>query len=140
MATYSPADSEGLEHNRVAWRGMRPGYEGTLVNAWGELTGTGTTIIYTVPADSVLLVFNSWLAPRSYSLSNTGFLTIYDAAPAEIYRIEGLIFSPSTGGVSSSTHSRFFPLHVIGGYTVRLGELSGGWMQGGFEGILVDVE
>ena len=52
------------ENNQVKYVGIRPGYYGDQLTAYNVAVGA-TVTLYTVPANKILFVFNSWLVATS---------------------------------------------------------------------------
>lgn len=127
------------EENQAKWVGTRPGYHGDQVTGW-DVTNNNTIILYTVPANKVLLVFNTWL---NVAMTGAGygdaFMYLFDGVPAIVYQICRIRVN-GTDTEHGGNLARFVPLVALAGYSIRLQSLPVGCeAHGGFEGILVDA-
>jgi hypothetical protein len=126
------------EKNRVNWMGVRPGVYGEKIAKDGTQLGVGSTILYTVPADRTLLLFNSWSV--SLMTSTVGLdhvMAIFNAVPAVEYRLFHSSNLAATATIAIS-QARTIPYELPEGYSVQIIVAGGAAMLGGFEGILVD--
>jgi len=126
------------EKNRVAWVGVRPGVYGDQVTVDGVQNAVGTTILYTVPAGKTLLMFDSWSTiGMGVAAGQDIFFGIYNAVPALVYRFSR---SVNTGAAQILSHaqSRFVPIEIAEGFSIRAVVIVSGIILCGFFGILVD--
>ncbi len=127
------------EHNQVKRVGVRPGITGEPINVSGRQAVVGTTILYTVAVGKLLLLFNSWGAFQHGTLAGLNqIFGVYTAVPALDY---GIGRSDNIGAIVSFSisHSRHIPIEIPAGYSVRLVIVGGGVLNGGIEGILINV-
>jgi len=126
------------ESNRVRWSGIRPGVYGeqTLIFADDIVA---TALVYTVPVGKVLLLFNDYFSVRSVAAASTARVYVRDETTA----VRGLIAAGSVHAGASefvtSTHARFVPLELIGGWDIRIVYTLGNaevWFSA--EGLLID--
>lgn len=125
--------------NQANYVGIRPGYYGLQVTAYG-VSSNNVVVIYTVPADKILLIFTSYLsgnaAPATWL---NGYLSLRNAVPANVHVIHN-ISAYNNGVANPGPVSRFSPLACPSLYSIVV-ESTGVACSatGGFEGILVDA-
>ena len=124
------------EPNRVKWIGVRPGHEGEQILEHGT-ANNATVIIYTVPADKLLLLYGF-----SYNVSGTGggigYLSIYTAVPAVHRHLVYGNFSANTTIGFSRNYS--IPIEIVAGYSVRvLSPAVTMYVGVSIDGILIDA-
>jgi len=127
------------ENNQVKWVGIRPGYTGDHLTADG-LVANGVVDIYTVPANKILLLFNSEVA---LAVNGAGafyaFLNIYNAVPAIIHICNRVIGAGATA-TGQSNVVRFVPYPLPAGYKIELSCIGvPTYGAADIEGILVDA-
>ena len=124
------------EPNQVKWIGVRPGHNGEQILEHGT-ANNATVIIYTVPADKLLLLYGF-----SYNVSgtagNTGFLSIYTAVPAVHRHLVYGNFSANT--VVAFGRDFVIPIEIPAAYSVRvLSPAATKYVGVSINGILIDV-
>ena len=125
------------EPNMVKWIGVRPGHNGEQVWESGELLALGNTLLYTVAAGKLLLLFDVNLSIQTSAASVEGGLLVYDAVPAIVdYFLHFRV--PPNFSVTDST-AFWVPYEIPATYTVRLIASAAGYVYGGFHGVLIDV-
>jgi hypothetical protein len=126
------------EKNRASWLGIRAGVYGEQITLSGQVVGVGTAIIYTVPVGKTLLLFGDWTIGQAGSVAGTDiYMAIYNAVPAIIYYLYRIANPGTTFGYSKSV-SRFVPLELTAGFSVRIGVVVNGTVSGGIEGLVID--
>ena len=127
------------EDNQVKYVGIRPGYTGLNLTAHGIVIGAAL-IIYTVPANKTLLIFNSYFSADTDAVAtNYTYMSLNDDAPAEVHRIHQLVLT-GAGNNGSQSLARLVPLIATAGYEIAITSLVGGTRtMGGIEGALVDA-
>ena len=121
------------EPNQVKWIGVRPGHNGEqiLIN----IDTAVTAVIYTVPADKLLFIFN-----YSYSCASNAaawaFVQLRNALDVVYYTLGQ---SASSAGACAPVVSAnlWVPIEVPAGYDLYL--TTAGTSRGGIHGILIDV-
>jgi hypothetical protein len=133
MTTYK-------EKNRVHWIGVRPAIIGEQISLYGSATN-GTTLIYTVPADKMLLLFNDWAGGYWPAAAGGSFsFFVRNAADVEVFRIlsGGLTIA---GTLTRDRLARYIPFEVQEGFDVCISSDNPNCQAyAGFEGILIDPE
>ena len=128
--------TEHREPNRVKWIGVRPGHEGEQILEHGT-ANNATVIIYTVPADKLLLLYG-FSYNASGTAGGTGFLSIYTAVPAVHRHLVYGNFSANT--VVAFGRDFVIPIEIPESYSVRVLSPAATMFVGiSINGILIDV-
>ena len=127
------------ETNQAQWVGIRPGYYGDQLTAYGT-ANAATTVLYTVGVGKVLLIFNTTFSVAKNIQALIGcIMWLRDEVPANIYQIHHLLTrgEDSNGVVSLA---RFSPLVATAGYSITVVSPNGNHtVAGTIEGVLVDA-
>ena len=104
------------EPNQVKWIGVRPGHNGEQIIEFNTATNA-TVIIYTVPADKILLL-NGFNSNIWSSANGTCYLQWWDAVPA-LYR--NLASQQALASSAYSTKNDYMmPLELDAGHSLRI--------------------
>ena len=103
------------EPNQVKWIGVRPGHNGDQIHEYGTAVGA-TTVVYTVPADKILLLFGFNLI-TSCTVAGTASLGIYTAVPA----LHRYLSAGTVRANFSMTISQDYvvPIEIAAAYSIR---------------------
>ena len=124
------------EPNQVKWVGVRPGHNGEQINRCNTVDN-GTVILYTVPADKLLLIHYHYASGFAAANGILSF-SIFDAVPANVGEIWQARFRTAEGWGVAVSH--FFPIEIPTGYSLRLiSDTVGVTINAGFHGILIDM-
>lgn len=127
------------EYNQAKWVGIRPGVSGEQIAKYGE-QANGTAVLYTVPANKVLLIFQTYVS----GIAVTGGggraqLRHTTAVPATLYMFGNIVTNANQGGTNISL-SRFVPYECAAATLISLYSDNVNLAAcGGFEGILIDA-
>lgn len=125
------------EDNMAKWVGVRPGHNGEQVGGYDGVAN-GDVILYTVPADKILLIFNWSLTANSAAAAVFAFLGIRDALDVQTHALGQLRLKNSMP--NSIVGSRYIPYEVPEGYDVYVSSNSADCSAyGTFDGILIDA-
>lgn len=125
------------EPNMVKWVGVRPGHNGIQVLA-SDSADDATVIVYTVPADSLLLIFSVFCVHTYRTAVGAAHLAIYDDVPAIFHYL-------ARGRSDVARHWNIaygltIPIEVPEDYSIRIASnAAGSPCYGGITGILVPV-
>ena len=121
------------EPNQVKWVGVRPGHNGEQVLI--HINTNVNTVLYTVPADKLLLIF-SWQLVVAQAAAVSAQLELQTAVPAAYYQ---LAYNRNTATFfhPQSSQSLTIPIEVPATYRVNL--IANGTSLGGVQGILIDA-
>lgn len=105
------------EPNHVLWRGVRPAHDGEQVYVDKAIVD-GTAVLYTVAAGKIFYLC-SWTASGYFvAPGGHGILSVYDAVPAEDFRITILRTALTFGHQLSGNF--WPPLEVPATYSIRI--------------------
>ena len=126
------------EPNKVKWVGVRPGHNGEQIHKSGR-ANNDTVILYTVPADKILLLFNWGISTFWTALNTYVSLGIYDAVPAIETTLVDILMQV-IGDTYDREASYDMPIELPEDYSLRLvSGAIGCYISGYVHGILVDV-
>lgn len=123
------------EPNRANWIGVRPGHDGQQIARYAP-ANNATVIIYTVPADKILLLCSFTYNAHSTG-GNYGTMGVYNAAAALQYLFVNAGM-PINGNVIFHSGTFNPPLEIPTGYTIRV--VSTGatvWASGFIHGVII---
>ena len=138
MPNYGLTSLEHIEYNQARFVGVRIGGNGQSVY-YSSSVAAGLVVIYTVPADTVLNIYNTWLSGYSGGGAGQVYLGVFDAVPANVYEIGRMVLLNGGDYSESQTLARIFPICVPEGYSIQLSAAAGISAYGGFEGVLGSV-
>ncbi len=127
------------ENNQVKYIGIRPGYHGDQLTAYNVAAGA-TVTLYTVPADKILFVFQSWLvATSSGGGTMSGYMWLRDAGLTIQHWVHH-VDDNTSGLVDRQELARFSPLELPEGWSLLVNSDNASFdVTGGIEGILQDA-
>jgi len=127
------------EQNQARWQGIRPGIVGDPINRSVVATDV-LTILYTVPANKILLLFNSWFFARFSTAAVNASLAIRDDGDALVYTLASVRATVADYPLPFGAVARYIPIEVIAAYDVYVFEdADGSMMSAGIEGVLIDA-
>ena len=124
------------EPNQVKWIGVRPGHNGEQILEHNQASNN-TVIIYTVPADKLLLIFDYFIS--LYGAVNVqGTLALYTDVPALWkYLYDGAV--RANNDISIAHNYGIIPVELPAGYSIRITSTAVAAVTAGIHGILIDV-
>jgi len=125
------------EPNRARWLGVRPGHDGSQIVKWDDAVNIETAVLYTVPANRVLLIFE-WFVNMRGAATNVSIFYIRDVLDAMWLRLSYHYFvavADLSGGCGL-----YVPIEVPEGYDVCvLNTVASSYTYAQFHGMLVDT-
>jgi hypothetical protein len=101
--------------NRAAWRGWQPGHDGEQIAASASAVNVQTTIVYTVAASSVLLLF-AWVIDCAGAITDSSSLLVRNVADVTQYTIWNAYFVAA--GRLHGAQGLTIPIEVPAGYDI----------------------
>ena len=121
------------EPNQVKWVGVRPGHNGEQVLI--KVDFGVNTLLYTVPADKILLIF-SWQIGIGTAAAGNARLQLETAVPAVYYELGNCVNAAGSTSANSQ-QALWVPIEVPETYRIYL--TTNIACVGGIQGILIDA-
>jgi len=126
------------EPNQVKWCGVRPGHNGTFTSAELRTAAAAWSVVYTVPVNTRLYIFHSWMSAINAGLAgNARIRIVYGGVAHQLYIVE---FEAIAGGRDFVDTSYYFPLELEANDTFEIYVSNAGIaVWGGFNGFLENI-
>ena len=131
------AQTKHREPNRARWVGVRPAHDGEQIAESAAATNVQTTIIYTVPAGYILLLFQ-WSLDCAGAATNTSSFLVRNASDVIQYNLWTAYFVAA--GRAALSSGLFVPIEITAGFDVVVSNtVAASYTRAFIHGLLIPV-